>query len=308
MWTRFLFLATWAAVLNGPLSVAPSHAAEAPPHPLLEKARARIQAVLAVQMPQAQVTVAGNRLTAEYHVRPYQVYPAPFADDLPEQPVTRRGPAKDGLLLTLEISPAPPEGADRPAFGYDLYYPYWQTAVDRYPLRDRTLELSLILLSGSRVPARLLEQLRAATTAELPPAPLEWKSPALRKVAARVEALLHSQYPEARLRATPDGLYVECHVRTFQVHGRFLTGETQREAGPELGPEVDGLLLGITLRAGPYQGMAVVPQDHVEPYWTTHLDALPLPASNEHLFLVLSYGSRTDKDLIRKLKEAVNGE
>jgi len=308
MWRRLVLLAMWPVAAAGLIAATPSRAAEVTPHPLLEKARARIQGVLAIQMPKAQVAVVGNRLTAEYHVRAYQLYPASAGGDFPEQPVPRRGPGKDGLLLTLELGPVPSGDVDPPIVPHEAYTPYWQTVVDRYRLRDRPEALSLTLLAGSRVSTQLLDTLRRAVMADIPPAPLEWKHPALRKAGTRLEALLWDKYPDARLRATPKGLYVEFRVRTFQVHGRYLTGEIQPEAHLDLGPEADGFLLGVTLQPDPYQGMAVVPQEYHEPYWTTHLNAVPLPATKEHLYLTLSYGSRTDRELIRKLKEAVSGE
>jgi hypothetical protein len=259
-------------------------------------------------MPELQVTVSGNRLTAEYRVRPYEIYPESFGEELPEQPVTRRGPDSRGLLLALELSPATHGGDAAPAVPRDRYSPYWRTVADVYPLRERPEAVNLTVLSGTRVSTKLVDQVRLLIESDLPPALPEWKRPELRRVASRIREVLGEQYPEARLRATLNGLVVERHVRNFQVYGRSLTGELQPELSPTRGPEADGFFLGITFQTGPYQGMAVVPQERSEPYWTTHLNAVPLPETHDHLFVVFSYGSRTDRELVRKLKAAITGE
>lgn len=301
---RRLVLAACALALG--LAGAPRASAE-PAQPALEKVRVHLQAALAVQMPKLEVTVSGNRLIAEYRVRPYEIYPASFREELPEQPVTRRGPDSGGLLLTLELSSVSGGNDATPSVPRDRYSPYWHTVTDFYPLRERREAVTLILLSGNRVPTKLLDQVRLLIESDLPPAPLEWEHPELRRVATRVRELLGEQYPEARLRATPNGLFVERHVRTFQVYGRSLTGELQPELSPTLGPEADGFLLSVTFQTGPYQGMAVVPQERSESYWTTHLSAAPLPGGN-HLWVVLSYGTRTNREVVRKLQAAVAGE
>jgi hypothetical protein len=99
-----------------------------------------------------------------------------------------------------------------------------------------------------------------------------------------------------------DGAYVyRHHTQTFKIHTILKTGEVSEKAHDEEGPNVDGILLDVTLQDGPYQGAAVIPQDLKGPYWTTFINAYQV-ADGRYLWLRLSYGSRADKKLMDAIK------
>jgi hypothetical protein len=113
--------------------------------------------------------------------------------------------------------------------------------------------------------------------------------------------------PSARMRYN-DGerqITVEDRTRDFQVYSVFKDGRVAEQLHVERGPKHDGFLLQVTLQPGRYQGAAEIPQDIRHPYWTTYVNAIELPDKESHLHVQLSYGSRTDRELLDRLKEVV---
>ena len=99
-----------------------------------------------------------------------------------------------------------------------------------------------------------------------------------------------------------NGAYVyRYHTQTFKIHTVHKTGAISETAHDEEGPNVDGILMKVTLQDGPYQGAADIPQDLKTPYWTTFINAYPV-ATGKHLWLGLSYGIRADKKLMEAIK------
>jgi hypothetical protein len=117
----------------------------------------------------------------------------------------------------------------------------------------------------------------------------------------KLQSVIRSYDPQA-VAAIESGAYVyRSHTQTFKVHAIDKTGKISEAAYEEEGPNVDGILLGITLEEGSYQGAADIPVELRKPYWTTFVNAYPV-AGGKHLLLNLSYGSRADKKLIEAIK------
>lgn len=113
--------------------------------------------------------------------------------------------------------------------------------------------------------------------------------------------------PSARVRYNEEDrqITVEDRTRDFQVYSVFKDGRVAEQLHVECGPKHDGFLLQVTLQPGRYQGAAVIPQDIRHPYWTTYVNAIESLDKTSHLHVRLSYGSRTDRDLLAQLKEAL---
>jgi hypothetical protein len=117
----------------------------------------------------------------------------------------------------------------------------------------------------------------------------------------KLQSVIRSSDPGASV-AIENGVYVyRHHTQTFKVHTLDKTGLISEDAHDEEGPNVDGILLNISLQEGPYEGAADLPQELKKPYWTTFLNAYPTDG-DKHLLLNLSYGSRADKKLIEAIK------
>jgi hypothetical protein len=90
--------------------------------------------------------------------------------------------------------------------------------------------------------------------------------------------------------------------QAFKVHGRAMTGEVTAEAHDEVGPSYEGFVVRAQLQPRGNVNQAVTPQTIHEPYWQTDLDVTPIGDSDKQVYWALSYGSRTDKDLLDKIR------
>lgn len=97
---------------------------------------------------------------------------------------------------------------------------------------------------------------------------------------------------------------VVCRYRTnvFKVHSIHKTGDISSTPHDEEGPNVDGLLLRITIHDGDRAAAADVPQEILRPYWRTFINTYPA-GGGRYLWLSISYGHRTDKRLLQELKK-----
>ncbi len=91
------------------------------------------------------------------------------------------------------------------------------------------------------------------------------------------------------------------HTQVFKIHGQSKQGVFAGEPHDEEGPNIDGILLRVTPRIGPYGGQFVVPQAFTLPYWTAFINAYPVSA-DMHLFLYIAYGKKADKNLVEAFK------
>jgi len=91
--------------------------------------------------------------------------------------------------------------------------------------------------------------------------------------------------------------------QAFKVHGRTMTGEVDIEAHDDVGPSYDGLVVKAYLQPRGNVNQAVTPQTIREPYWQTDLDVTPIGDSEKQVYWALSYGSRTDKGLLDKVRK-----
>jgi hypothetical protein len=180
--------------------------------------------------------------------------------------------------------------------------------------RCLTLVASVAILVGPLAPGHIPslgdEQPDATTKARTPLQQGEGhrtRPPELSDVYDRVREVCDQLCPSARISdvAADSAVLGEYRTREFQVYTIYKGGQIAELPHQERGPEYDGFLLRVTLQPGQYQGAAVIPQNLRHPYWTTYLNAVSVPDKDEHLHIQLSYGSRTDRELLEQLKVAV---
>lgn len=86
-----------------------------------------------------------------------------------------------------------------------------------------------------------------------------------------------------------------------------MAGEISKEAHDELGPTFKGFVLKIRNQQRGEINQAVTPQTLHRPYWRTYLEVTPVKGTEEQLYWGLSYGSRTDTNLIQKIMGTIEG-
>jgi len=111
--------------------------------------------------------------------------------------------------------------------------------------------------------------------------------------------------PEFNYPSSSPTLLVAYKSQIYKIHGRSMTGEVSPEAHDELGPNFKGFVLRIHLQEKGEVNQAVTPQTLQEPYWTTDLDVTPLARTSKQIYWALSYGARTDTDLLAQIRQSL---
>lgn len=93
------------------------------------------------------------------------------------------------------------------------------------------------------------------------------------------------------------------NTRTFMVYSTDKVGRHSEQAHEVIGPKYDGLITQVTVEDGRYIGAAEIPQDIRQPYWTAFVNAYPIAKGKQHLHVNISYGARTDRENITKVKK-----
>jgi len=105
----------------------------------------------------------------------------------------------------------------------------------------------------------------------------------------------------------PAALTVSYRAQTFKIHGASMTGEFAKEAHDEIGPTFKGFVLFVDVQPKGEVNQAGTPQTLREPYWQTYLQVTPLAGSDKQLYWGLSYGSRTDTNLLAHIRGTIEG-
>ena len=114
-------------------------------------------------------------------------------------------------------------------------------------------------------------------------------------------SVIQKYKPKANVEEEGNRLVYRFHTQTFKIHTIHKTGHISEKAHDEEGPDVDGILVSLSLHKGQYSGAAEIPQVINRPYWKTFINAYPV-AGGQYLWLSVSYGSKTDMKLIEDLK------
>lgn len=133
-------------------------------------------------------------------------------------------------------------------------------------------------------------------------APIEAAATALKPILARLE-------PAAKTEIGDNGraLTISYLPQKFQVHGISLDGQISPTAHEEIGPSYKGFILNAYLQPRGEVNMAVTPQTLHRPYWLTDLDVTPVGKSDNQLYWSVSYGSRTDRQVLDEIRKKMRG-
>ena len=130
--------------------------------------------------------------------------------------------------------------------------------------------------------------------------------PDLKPLLEEVRKVVQKHYPKARVTLKDETIHFEFNTRKFMIHAPLLTGEWQ-DAHEEVGPQKGGIYGDLELRAGPYGGMAGVPQSFDERYFTLLLLAPYSRALDHHLYVHLKYPRDVSKGFLKEFEDLAEG-
>jgi len=129
----------------------------------------------------------------------------------------------------------------------------------------------------------------------------------LKRIGSVLQPVLAKLEPKPEI-SQPSGtstLLVTYKAQNYKIHGRSMSGEISPEAHDELGPTFKGFVLQVHLQEKGEINQAVTPQTLEGPYWKTDLDVAPLAGSQKQIYWALSYGRRTDTELLTKIRQSL---
>jgi len=125
----------------------------------------------------------------------------------------------------------------------------------------------------------------------------------LSQVAERLSEIANDMKPVAAVEQNGRAVSLSYNTRKFMVHNTDKLGHHSEKAHETVGPRYDGLIVKVTVQDGRYFGAAIIPLNLRRPYWTTFVNAYPIAKGKQHLHVNISYGSRTDRELIKRIKD-----
>jgi hypothetical protein len=128
------------------------------------------------------------------------------------------------------------------------------------------------------------------------------KQPEVDKVYADVYRVL-KEYGISGAAQADYNLRVRHKTNKFMIHTIHKTGYISPKPVEVEGPNYDGLIVEARVVMGQYAGQAEIPQQLKRTYWKTFINAYSIDKGRSHLYLSISYGSRTDQQLIEKIKK-----
>jgi len=136
---------------------------------------------------------------------------------------------------------------------------------------------------------------------EKPDARLEKVMTQLKPVLKQIDAKIEVEYSRQG-----ESLLIKHLPQTFKIHGVSKGGEVSAQARDEVGPSFKGFILNVHLQEKGEVNQAVTPQTIRRPYWMTDLNVTTLSGTDRQIYWGLSYGARTDKELLEKIKTTLN--
>jgi hypothetical protein len=124
----------------------------------------------------------------------------------------------------------------------------------------------------------------------------------LKVVERSLMPILEALDPQAKVEYRDQSLVVAHRSQTFKVHGRNKSGEISEKTHDQVGPSYKGFVLSLHLEPRGEVHQAVTPQTIREPYWLSDLDVTPIGKTDKQIYWALSYGSRTDQELLDKIR------
>jgi hypothetical protein len=131
--------------------------------------------------------------------------------------------------------------------------------------------------------------------------------PELKAVEQALSPVLETLDPKIEVEFRDRSLIATFLPQSFKIHGRTKSGAIDEKAHDEIGPSVKGFILKVHLQPLGDENQAVTPQTIHNPYWLTDLDVTPIAGTDKQLYWALSYGSRTDQELLNKIRGKLKG-
>jgi hypothetical protein len=122
----------------------------------------------------------------------------------------------------------------------------------------------------------------------------------LRSALADIEPDLEVEYPTSSF-----SLIVNYKTQDFVIRPRSKTGAISEQTYNETGPSFRGFAMKCHLQPAGTINQAEIPQTIKEPYWQTDLNVTQVAGTDKQLYWALSYGSRTEKSLLTRIRKAM---
>ncbi len=130
----------------------------------------------------------------------------------------------------------------------------------------------------------------------------------LARVIEELQPVLSTLSPSPKVTTnSQSSLAVSYQTQTFKIHSGSMTGEFSKEAHDEIGPTYKGFVLFVDVQPEGEVNQAVTPQTLRRPYWQTYIQVTPVAGSDKQLYWGLSFGSRTDTNLLSQIRQAIEG-
>jgi hypothetical protein len=140
------------------------------------------------------------------------------------------------------------------------------------------------------------------------PGTAETTDPTLLEVQQRIQAIKSPMVINATFSFTGSSvLVVDYLTQIFKVHPISMTGEISKDAHDQKGPSYKGYSLFIEVQPRGQVNQAVTPNTLRRPYWETYIQLTPVTFTDKQLYWGLSYGSRTDKEILSTIKNVIEG-
>ena len=120
--------------------------------------------------------------------------------------------------------------------------------------------------------------------------------------------LVQRYYPDATSHRLRDTIHFEDDTRIFLIHGEERGGGEWRDPFAERGPMKSGIYCDIGYQKGAYAGMAGVPQEFDQHYFTTLLMAPYSEKLDSHLFVRLKHPKtgKISHDFVEEVTRLIN--
>jgi hypothetical protein len=131
--------------------------------------------------------------------------------------------------------------------------------------------------------------------------------PVLVKLKGKIEQELAKLEPtptfEIPQSSVGKSLFVRYKTQQYTIHPQNKAGQISKETVQREGPSDDGFYLRAHVQPFGEVNQACVPQTIRQTYWSLDLQVYEIEKEKKQIYFALSYSSRTDPKLIKKLKE-----
>lgn len=121
----------------------------------------------------------------------------------------------------------------------------------------------------------------------------------------KVKEVLHEICPEADVHFGGRILSADYRTQNFMIHTVGMDGEISQKPHEEVGPGVRGFCFSISTVSNSYPEQGFCPRTFKAPYWSGYYDRVRVRGTDQDLILVIKYGSRTDTNIVERLKACI---